>query len=830
MSDNRSVHQSNYRGWLYKWTNYLRGYQKRWFVLQNGLLSYYRNQAEMAHTCRGTINLANAYIHTEDANTIVISNSGTHTFYLKATSEVERQKWVTALELAKADAIKLSDPGDSDEEVEPEPNKNELQNMVKTLTAKLEDMNTCNDLIAKHGTGLQRALTEVESMDSPSEAGSKLKVINERATMFRITTNAMINACGEYLDVAQTQVKRLQKIVNYEHEQRMKLEEMVEQLAKEQVTLETKAKQSMGHGLAKKGPPGSDEEDFFDALDYQAEEFEVALPHNQPKHRRTDSNISFDSQADERSSDLSSEAEESEGQEARVYSHKSKQGSPKQATASVKSQLKRNANSDSKRNGETQLVAAKAPRVPSGGRVRRAVIPPKPNYSLNLWSIMKNCIGKDLSKIPMPVNFSEPLSMLQRLTEEFEYADCLDRAAACEDSAEQLVHVAAFTISAYSTTINRTTKPFNPLLGETYECDRTDDLGWKSFAEQVSHHPPTASQFTEGNGWTMWQEFTMGSKFRGKYLQIIPLVPLRRSPHACCGGVRSKGPTKLCLFVCISDSLPKLKVSHHPPLAGVFSEGRDWELYQEVAISSIAHLVFKKSGNHYTWRKVTTTVHNIIVGKLWVDNHGEMDISNHRNGDKCHLKYSAYSYFSREIPRKVTGVVADKEGNAKWVLTGTWDKRMEAAKVVHIDESNKGKPVFETGAHVCIWEKRPLPPGSDRMYNFTSLAITLNEPEEGVAPTDSRLRPDQRAMEEGRWDEANKLKQELEEKQRAARKKREAEMEEASKRGETIKGYQPIWFEMKTDPVTGSPIHVYKGKYWDCKEKSDWSSCPPIFL
>mgnify|MGYP003689900873 CR=1 FL=1 len=60
-------------------------------------------------------------------------------------------------------------------------------------------------------------------------------------------------ACGEYLDVAKTQVKRLQKIVNYEHEQRMKLEEMVEQLAKEQVTLESKAKKSMGHALTKKG-------------------------------------------------------------------------------------------------------------------------------------------------------------------------------------------------------------------------------------------------------------------------------------------------------------------------------------------------------------------------------------------------------------------------------------------------------------------------------------------------------------------------------------------------------------------------------------------------
>ncbi|VDN29709.1 unnamed protein product, partial [Dibothriocephalus latus] len=72
---------------------------------------------------------------------------------------------------------------------------------------------------------------------------------------------------------------------------------------------------------------------------------------------------------------------------------------------------------------------------PHGGKIiparkpikRRTTIPPKPNISLNLWSILKNCIGKELTKIAMPVNFSEPLSMLQRLTENFEYYDCLDR-------------------------------------------------------------------------------------------------------------------------------------------------------------------------------------------------------------------------------------------------------------------------------------------------------------------------------------------------------------------------------------------------------------------
>ena len=37
---------------------------------------------------------------------------------------------------------------------------------------------------------------------------------------------------------------------------------------------------------------------------------------------------------------------------------------------------------------------------------RRSKIPAKPNHRVNLWSIMKNCIGKDLSRIPMPVRLS----------------------------------------------------------------------------------------------------------------------------------------------------------------------------------------------------------------------------------------------------------------------------------------------------------------------------------------------------------------------------------------------------------------------------------------
>lgn len=60
----------------------------------------------MAHTCRGTINLSTAHIDTEDSCNIVLSNGG-RTYHLKASSEVERQRWVTALELAKAKAIRM---------------------------------------------------------------------------------------------------------------------------------------------------------------------------------------------------------------------------------------------------------------------------------------------------------------------------------------------------------------------------------------------------------------------------------------------------------------------------------------------------------------------------------------------------------------------------------------------------------------------------------------------------------------------------------------------------------------------------------------------------
>uniref|UniRef100_A0A668VE01 Oxysterol-binding protein n=1 Tax=Oreochromis aureus TaxID=47969 RepID=A0A668VE01_OREAU len=728
-----------YKGWLFKWTNYLKGYQRRWFVLSNGLLSYYRTQAEMAHTCRGTINLATAHIDTEDACNIVLSSGG-RTYHLKASTEVERQRWVTALELAKAKAIRMMNDQSGDEEPTSQSDRSEIQGTLKILISKLDDLSTCNDLIAKHGAALQRSLSELEGLKVPVEGGEKIKAVNERATLFRITSNAMINACRDFLDLAETHSRRWQRALQYEREQRTHLEETIEQLAKQHNSLERAWREaptlvSSAPSRSRKEEASDEDEDteYFDAMEDSPAFITVtaseSTQHRSVSHRNPCSLCSLFMYSLKICNDVS-------GKELQ-------------------------------------------PR-----RQRRTHIPDKPNYSLNLWSIMKNCIGKELSKIPMPVNFNEPLSMLQRLTEDLEYHELLDKAARCDSSLEQMCLVAAFSVSSYSTTVHRTAKPFNPLLGETYELDRLEEFGYRSVCEQVSHHPPAAAHHViSQRGWTLWQEITIASKFRGKYLSIMPLGTI--------------------------------------------------------------HLQFHASGNHYVWRKVTSTVHNIIVGKLWIDQSGDIEIVNHRTKETCQLKFSPYSYFSRDVPRKVTGVVADSGGQAHYILSGTWDEKMESAKIVQSSRGGSGsegkqKMVYQTLSPKLLWKKYPLPENAENMYYFSTLALTLNELEDGVAMTDSRLRPDQRLMEDGRWDEANSEKQRLEEKQRAVRRRREAEASDALDEGMRLRTvrvsvclslsrYQPLWFYQRRDSVTGETSFVYKGGYWEAKERQDWSLCPDIF-
>ena len=131
-------------------------------------------------------------------------------------------------------------------------------------------------------------------------------------------------------------------------------------------------------------------------------------------------------------------------------------------------------------------------------------------------------------------------------------------------------------------------------------------------------------------------------------------------------------------------------------------------------------------------------------------------------------------------------------------------------------DAGKGDGPFE------IWRKNP-PAVEPTRYNLSTFAIQLNEMTEDidgkVAPTDSRLRPDQRFLEKGMYDEANYEKQRLEHQQRAARK--------AAEKGNPI---QPRWFKHVPGAIPGEQLtFVYKGGYWDSRDRGTFEGCRDIF-
>lgn len=105
-------------------------------------------------------------------------------------------------------------------------------------------------------------------------------------------------------------------------------------------------------------------------------------------------------------------------------------------------------------------------------RPYRTTLPVPGHSEVNLCSVLS--LGKDLSKITMPVIFNEPLSFLQRVAEYMEYAKLLKQAAQEETPIRRLQYVAAFAVSALASNWERLGKPFNPILGETYELERED--------------------------------------------------------------------------------------------------------------------------------------------------------------------------------------------------------------------------------------------------------------------------------------------------------------------------------------------------------------------
>ena len=88
-----------FKGYLKKWVNYTSGYKLRWFVLEDGVLSYYKHQDDAGSACRGAMNMriAKLTMDSSDKTKFEILGKSSVKYHLKANHSVEAKRWFWAL-------------------------------------------------------------------------------------------------------------------------------------------------------------------------------------------------------------------------------------------------------------------------------------------------------------------------------------------------------------------------------------------------------------------------------------------------------------------------------------------------------------------------------------------------------------------------------------------------------------------------------------------------------------------------------------------------------------------------------------------------------------
>ena len=219
----------------------------------------------------------------------------------------------------------------------------------------------------------------------------------------------------------------------------------------------------------------------------------------------------------------------------------------------------------------------------------------------------------------------------------------------------------------------------------------------------------------------------------------------------------------------------------------------------------------------YTWKKVTSSVIGIITGSPTVDNYGPMEIKNWTTGETCSLDFKPRGWKASSA-YQVSGKVSSADGTTRWSIGGRWNDKIYARLTPgyedpsgKLESANTQLKSHEPGSDraFLVWQAHTRPSGVP--FNLTPFVLTLNAiPEKlrpHLPPTDTRLRPDQRAMEDGEYDFAATEKNRVEEKQRATRRAREA--------AGTV--HKPRWFKKEVCNITGEEYWHADGGYWETR-------------
>jgi len=338
-----------------------------------------------------------------------------------------------------------------------------------------------------------------------------------------------------------------------------------------------------------------------------------------------------------------------------------------------------------------------------------------------VWEITKQLGGSmngDVlnSGISLPAQMNEPLSILQRGAEVFEYCGLIDKACQQKASVNRLAFLAGFSVAPFSVTPDRFRTNFNPVLGETFQyVDTRHESPVKIFCEQVSHHPHLAAMHAENDNWMFYQNYGATAEYLGNSLEIC------------------------------TDAKTYVKL--------------------------------KKVDEVYFAKNPKAKVHNIILGTMWIEHHGDVDITNLKTGDRCVVTFEKAGFFDDKANTRVKGFITNKEGKKMIKLSGTWDDHLNALWLEDTEDYPKGHKLQ-------VWKTFGENYG-ENSYRMTKYAMTFNymssTMSKFVLPTDSRRRLDRYYLQMADVEKATQWKRVAEFQQREDEKNRKKKFEELEK-------------------------------------------------
>ncbi|KAJ2476125.1 hypothetical protein IWW56_005086 [Coemansia sp. RSA 2131] len=881
-----------FSGELHKWTNYAGGWKSRWFELEDGVLSYYKNKADAESSCRGAINMRIAKIVMgKDKTQFEAHGKGSIKYRLKAADAAVAKQWVHLLNVSKQWALERQKRQDDDSAsqtpsiVRPSDIDTPASSAQLSVDGPLTRPRTSSLLRPKpnetasvrsakrHVRGASGSSLEAgdrsshspapraasDPADSPaasilssdsddelyhardaffgavSELRSQLFVqdqLLEGLAKLRGTTDTPVSAedIRKYHVIAsQTTAQSRELIADLDRVYREttaawrtrlnREQERIDMLADslrnavvssqtlfESMNQQQKQSQAQDQVQTETSADNAPTPAALAAASTCMSDYGLSMGMKNMAVSTPESGSSFDDDDSEEFADATDEFYDAVTSAVSL----TPSGAPS-TTIETDEAAELHAKEDESpaKEEETELPAKESTKdltalsgYPESAHVRTELPEiTRGGPSLNLWSIIRGAIGKDLSKVSVPVFFNEPTSFLQRFTEDMEYCDMLEIATMLPRSADRTLFVAGFAMSNYASTFGRIAKPFNPLLGETFEYVRRDKR-YRALSEQVEHHPPISACWVEGKNYVYHADTNIKSKFNSGSLTVVPT------------GV-CHVELKLPLAFLDRDDEKNAGAARQPPrineAEGYFTE-------------------------HYTWNKLTTNVNGIMIANFWIEHVGDLDVLNHRSGDRTKITFMQSGWTGRN-KFKVTGEALDRQGNKVYDIAGDWTSKLVARPVdaagsatmeaetiqrpSQMDDTVSSNDAVKYAASNSI--KVPRTPfvlwkinerqTKNNTYNLTTYAMSLNdkpaELEPYLCPTDSRFRPDQRAMETGEYELADTEKSRLENKQRATRRRRE--------QGE-LKAWKPRWFTKEFDEDSNESYWRFNDAYWTERE------------